>query len=94
LADLVLRYPDHSAYVRTTIGYRNEAGDIHYFVGEYTGTIVKPRGAGGFGFDPAFIADGQKVTNAELSPAEKHAISARGIAARKLAAHLASTEAA
>ncbi len=88
LADLVLRYDNHAATVRTTIGYRDEQGSVHYFVGECTGQIVRPRGDGGFGFDPAFIADGQTKTNAELTPAEKNAISARGIAAHKLAEHL------
>jgi non-canonical purine NTP pyrophosphatase (RdgB/HAM1 family) len=91
LADLVLRYPDHRATVLTTIGYRDEAGHIHYFTGEYSGQVVEPRGNGGFGFDPIFVADGQTKTNAELSSAEKIAISARGIAARKLAAHLKAT---
>jgi XTP/dITP diphosphohydrolase len=50
----------------------------------------EPRGDGGFGYDPAFlpdeIADGR--TMAELSSAEKHAISHRGRAARALAAAL------
>jgi non-canonical purine NTP pyrophosphatase (RdgB/HAM1 family) len=90
LADLVLRYPDHTATVKTTIGYRDKKGSIHYFVGECSGQVVRPRGDGGFGFDPAFIAQGQTRTNAELTPDEKNAISARGIAARKLAAHVAS----
>ena len=60
------------ATVRTTIGYRDEQGRIHYFVGEYSGQIVRPRGDGGFGFDPAFIAGGQTKTNAELSREEKN----------------------
>lgn len=41
-----------------------------------------PRGSGGFGYDPAFIplaGDGER-SMAELSPAEKHAISHRGAA--------------
>jgi XTP/dITP diphosphohydrolase len=51
--------------------------------------IDEPRGDGGFGYDPAFVpvdtgADDQR-TMAELSPAEKHAISHRGRAARALA---------
>ena len=49
-----------------------------------------PRGAGGFGYDPAFIptdlSDGR--TMAELSTAEKDAISHRGRAARALAGWL------
>ncbi len=49
--------------------------------------IDEPRGEGGFGYDPAFVpADiGDGRTMAELSAAEKHAISHRGRAARELA---------
>jgi XTP/dITP diphosphohydrolase len=53
------------------------------------GTLAeKPRGAGGFGYDPAFLPDDYPDgrTMAELSPAEKHAISHRGRAARAVAA--------
>jgi XTP/dITP diphosphohydrolase len=56
------------------------------------GLISEPRGAGGFGYDPAFVpADtppDDERTMAELSPAEKHAISHRGRAARALAERL------
>jgi XTP/dITP diphosphohydrolase len=50
----------------------------------------KPRGAGGFGYDPAFIpaAIGDGRTMAELSADEKHRISHRGLAARRLVAKL------
>jgi len=47
-----------------------------------------PRGDGGFGYDPIFVADGRDVTNAELSPADKDEISHRGRAFRALAATL------
>lgn len=49
-----------------------------------------PRGAGGFGYDPVFIAgdDPAGRTMAELSAAEKAAISHRGRAARALAERL------
>ncbi len=54
--------------------------------GKMRGTLLRaPRGTGGFGYDPIFQADGQHVTNAELTPAEKDAISHRGIAFRALA---------
>ena len=89
VADLVHRYDDHRATVRTTLGYRNAAGDTRYFAAEYRGTIVSPRGSNGFGFDPVFIAEGQTKTNAELTSTEKNAFSARGRIARELAAHLA-----
>jgi XTP/dITP diphosphohydrolase len=44
-----------------------------------------PAGSGGFGYDPIFVATGETVTNAELTPEEKDAISHRGRALRALA---------
>jgi XTP/dITP diphosphohydrolase len=73
------------------LAYVNAAGEEGLFEGRCDGTLAEePRGSGGFGYDPAFIPDdieGDR-TMAELSPAEKHAISHRGRAARKLARHL------
>jgi XTP/dITP diphosphohydrolase len=55
-------------------------------VGEMLGRLItEPRGDGGFGYDPIFVADGYEVTNAELSAAEKNQISHRGKAFRALA---------
>lgn len=90
IADLALRYDDHSVLSRVTIGHRRLDGQIRYFVGEYHGQIVAPRGHNGFGFDPIFMADGKTQTNAELTTAEKNQISSRGVAARKLKAYLES----
>jgi len=45
-----------------------------------------PRGRMGFGFDPVFIPRGDTRTFAELAPEEKHAISHRADAFRKLVA--------
>ena len=54
--------------------------------GEMRGRLVHvPRGTGGFGYDPIFVADGETRTNAELGPGEKDAISHRGKAFRALA---------
>jgi XTP/dITP diphosphohydrolase len=44
-----------------------------------------PRGTGGFGYDPIFLPNGEVRTTAEMSPAEKDAISHRGRAFRALA---------
>lgn len=55
--------------------------------GECRGTVAAvPAGAGGFGYDPAFVPDDDDTgrTMAELSDAEKDAISHRGRAARML----------
>ncbi len=66
------------------------------FEGRCTGVLAEElRGERGFGYDPAFVPDdtgpGDSRTMAELEPAEKHAISHRGRAARALAHHLAGT---
>jgi XTP/dITP diphosphohydrolase len=54
--------------------------------GRQPGRLVRtPRGDGGFGYDPVFVAVGQERTNAELTAAEKDAISHRGQAFRALA---------
>jgi XTP/dITP diphosphohydrolase len=61
-------------------------GEEFTVTGEMVGQLVRgPRGTGGFGYDPIFVAEGQTVTNAELSPAAKDAISHRGKAFRALA---------
>jgi XTP/dITP diphosphohydrolase len=46
------------------------------------------QGDGGFGYDPLFAADGNTVSNAELTPEQKDAISHRGQALRALAPHV------
>lgn len=54
--------------------------------------VTEPRGSGGFGYDPIFVptdtGPSDDRTMAELSSAEKHAISHRGRAARLLAERL------
>ena len=58
--------------------------------GRMPGRIARePRGSNGFGYDPIFVADGKDVTNGELPPAEKDAISHRGKALRALVPHIA-----
>ncbi|MGK3710855.1 RdgB/HAM1 family non-canonical purine NTP pyrophosphatase [Arthrobacter sp. IK3] len=53
--------------------------------GELRGTLLsEPRGAGGFGYDPVLQPEGETRSCAELSRAEKNAISHRGQAFRAL----------
>lgn len=64
--------------------------DEHVVEGRCEGELVRePRGERGFGYDPAVVPDDtgadDRRTMAELSAAEKHAISHRGRAARALA---------
>jgi XTP/dITP diphosphohydrolase len=57
--------------------------------GRWHGEVVDaPRGAGGFGYDAHFLVPDLGRTAAELSPDEKHAVSHRGKALRRLIALL------
>ena len=46
--------------------------------------VQRPRGSGGFGFDPVFVPDDSRRTMAEISLSEKNRISHRGQAVRRL----------
>jgi XTP/dITP diphosphohydrolase len=81
-----------AAYV-CAIALIEAEGHEYVFEARCEGTLLREgRGEGGFGYDPAFVPDetghADQRTMAELSPAEKHAISHRGKAARMLARHL------
>lgn len=61
-------------------------GAEHLVEERQVGELLRsPRGAGGFGYDPIFLGQGQSSTNAELAPEEKDAVSHRGKAFRALA---------
>ena len=81
---------DRSVAYVCVLALIGEDGVEHLFEGRCEGRLARePRGSGGFGYDPAFLPDDtgpdDARTMAELSPAEKHAISHRGRAARALA---------
>ncbi len=60
-------------------------GGAETFEGTVYGTLVwPPRGDKGFGYDPMFIPDGHAITFGEFEHAEKHTISHRATAFRKL----------
>ena len=61
-------------------------GREHVVRGEMPGRILRAeQGEGGFGYDPLFAADGFDVSTAELTPADKDAISHRGHALTQVA---------
>ncbi|MEU4246324.1 RdgB/HAM1 family non-canonical purine NTP pyrophosphatase [Amycolatopsis sp. NPDC026612] len=61
------------------------AGEETVVRGEWRGTLVRERrGTNGFGYDPIFRPDGKTRTSAEMAPAEKDAVSHRGLALRAL----------
>jgi len=57
--------------------YANDAAPL-VVEGRCEGTLTRtPRGSGGFGYDPLFVVDGADKTMAELTEAEKNALSHR-----------------
>lgn len=89
LARLIEEAPagDRLRYV-CALAYVDPATDTEQvFIGECHGRLAPtPRGTGGFGYDPAFLPDGDRHgrTMAELADDEKDAISHRGHAVRQL----------
>jgi XTP/dITP diphosphohydrolase len=58
-------------------------GQTQVFEGRVFGRLVwPPRGSRGFGYDPMFLADGERETFGEMVPDRKHAISHRARAFR------------
>lgn len=93
LAKLLAEAPVGSglAYVCALAYVDPGRGVERVFEGRCTGTLAaQPRGGAGFGYDPAFVPDERpEVTMAELTPAEKDAISHRGRAVARLREWLA-----
>ncbi len=62
-------------------------GESAVYEGRVDGELTwPPRGTLGFGYDPVFVPHGREVTFAELDPEEKHRISHRADAFKKLVA--------
>jgi non-canonical purine NTP pyrophosphatase (RdgB/HAM1 family) len=82
-------FSDRSATAICVLAFRSETAQ-HTAVGRLEGTIApKPRGDRGFGWDSIFIPRGSDRTFAEMSAAEKNAISHRRKAWEELTKKLA-----
>lgn len=76
MAVLALVYPD---------------GREEVFEGRFDGHLTWPmRGEKGHGYDPIFVPEGQKMTAAEMEPADKNAMSHRAKAVAKFIDYLSS----
>jgi XTP/dITP diphosphohydrolase len=65
----------------TAVAFCNDGSYVRLFAGSLKGCVSRrPKGTGGFGFDPIFIPEGETRTLAEMSPDEKSAVSHRSIA--------------
>lgn len=86
--------PHRTAHFTSTIALVTPEGAEHVVVGEWPGRLAHaPSGAGGFGYDPIFVPDGQEPgterTVGELSAEEKQSQSHRARAFTALAPLLA-----
>ena len=91
LVRLLAGQSDHHAHYYCVIVLVRHADDPEPLIaeGRWHGEVVAtPRGAGGFGYDPHFLLPDLGRTAAELAPEEKHAVSHRGKALRRLIALL------
>ncbi len=76
---------DRSARFVCTLALCWPDGETALFEGRISGHLTwPPRGELGFGYDPVFVPEGHDQTFAELEPEEKHAISHRAEAFKKL----------
>ena len=77
---------DRRATWRTIALLLHPDGTEVWAEGTCTGSITREaRGEHGFGYDPVFVPDGDTRTFAEMSKADKNAVSHRGAAFRALA---------
>ncbi len=91
LVALLQEQPDRRAHYYCVIVLVRHADDPEPLIaeGRWDGEVIAtPRGSGGFGYDPHFLLPDLGRTAAELAPEEKHALSHRGQALRRLLAAL------
>ena len=83
-------FDDKTAYAQTVMAFTTGPGQpIEIFDGRTDGSIVPPRGALDFGWDPVFEPlEGNGKTYAEMSKEEKNSISHRARSVAKLQAYL------
>jgi XTP/dITP diphosphohydrolase len=87
LVALLKDQPDRRAHYYCVVVLVRHAEDPEPLIaeGRWQGEVVdRPRGTGGFGYDPHFYLPDLGKTAAELTPHEKHAVSHRGKALRRL----------
>jgi XTP/dITP diphosphohydrolase len=91
LVALLREQTDRRAHYYCVVVLTRHADDPEPLIaeGRWHGEVIEhPRGTGGFGYDPHFYLPELGRTAAELAPHEKHAVSHRGKALRRLLALL------
>lgn len=78
LLDVLRGEKNRRARFRTVIALSSPSGQVRTVEGQCAGVIVtRPRGKGGFGYDPLFQPDGYTLTFAEMDAELKNKISHR-----------------
>ncbi len=86
-AELAAQDADRSAYFACALALCWPDGHCEVVEGRVQGRLVwPPRGDRGFGYDPMFEPAGHTITFGEMEPADKHRISHRAEAFRRLLA--------
>ena len=86
-AALTDRAADRAAYFACALSLGWPDGHCETVEGRVQGRLVwPPRGDRGFGYDPMFEPSGHDITFGEMAPADKHRISHRAEAFRRLLA--------
>jgi XTP/dITP diphosphohydrolase len=78
---------DRSAHFVCVLALAAPGAKTEIFEGRVFGSLVfPPRGERGFGYDPIFVPEGQRLTFGEMEPRRKHAMSHRAQAFAKFEA--------
>ena len=85
---LLKGFKNKNASMLCYIGYCKPGKKPKCFIGITKGKIVMPKGKTKFGFDPIFLPNKSKKTQAQMTFSEKMKVSARTKALRKMAAYL------
>ena len=88
LYKMVTQFEDHSAIAQCIIGLEGSDDEPKLFIGKTEGTIVKPRGDSGFGYDSCFEINILKKTYGEITEEEKNEVSHRMRATKSMIAYL------
>lgn len=83
----IAEHPDRRAWFIAALCLAWPDSHTETFIGRIDGSVAwPPRGDHGFGYDPMFVAAGERLTFGEMDPGEKHAVSHRARAFAQLLA--------
>ena len=91
LYKMITPFEDHSAIAQCIIGLEGSDDEPKLFIGRTEGTIVKPRGDSGFGYDSCVKINILRNTYGEITKEEKNEVSHRMRATKLMVEYLKTT---